>query len=426
MVAKITFPKRIEAALNYNEQKVQHANAICLHAENYLNENPEMNFYEKLNGFKRLNELNDRATIKTLHVSLNFSPSEKINDSKLVSIAADYMTKIGFGEQPFLVYKHEDAGHPHIHIVSTTIREDGSRINTHNIGRNQSEKARKEIEQFYGLIKAQEQEKSLSQKIKPVAMEKVNYGKQETKQSISNIVAAVFSQYKFTSLPEFNAALKQFNVVADRGKEEGRIYKKGGLVYRILDENGKKVGVPIKASSFWCKPILKNLELKYIQNENFKKSLKPKTKKVLDECLSKNPGSMRQFMTDLEQNQIHTVLRQNPQGRIYGITFVDNQHKCVFNGSDLGKGYSAASLERQFNSPHEIRANSNLNTTTLPDKKQTDSGINKSFQTDNSTTKIKSNFLEVLLDPEYQNLHNEVLNLLKKKKRKRKNRKPNL
>ncbi|MEO7317112.1 MAG: hypothetical protein ABIW47_18120, partial [Ginsengibacter sp.] len=76
---------------------------ICLHAENYLNENPEMNFYQKLEGFNRLNELNDRAKIKTLHVSLNFSPSEKISDSKLVRIASDYMTKIGFGEQPFLV-----------------------------------------------------------------------------------------------------------------------------------------------------------------------------------------------------------------------------------------------------------------------------------------------------------------------------------
>ncbi len=255
---------------------------------------------------------------------------------------------------------------------------------------------------------------------------KVIYGKQETKQSISNIVAAVFSQYKFTSLPEFNAALKQFNVVADRGKEEGRIYKNGGLVYRILDEDVNKVGVPIKASSFWCKPILKNLELKYLQNEDFKKILKPKTKKILDDCLAKNPLSMRQFKTDLEGKQIHTVLRQNPQGRIYGITFVDNQNKCVFKGSDLSKGYSAAFLERQFNSAHEIGDNSNLNPSTLSDKKQTNSGLIKSFQTDNSKQAINTNLLEILLDPEYQNFHNEVLNLLKKKKRKRKNRKPNL
>ena len=61
------------------------------------------------------------------------------------------------------------------------------------------------------------------------------------------MVSEVFNLYKFTSLPEFNAALKQFNIIADRGKEEGRIYKHRGLVYRILDAQGNKVGVPIKA-----------------------------------------------------------------------------------------------------------------------------------------------------------------------------------
>ncbi len=197
MVAKITTPKSIEAALNYNEKKAQKGNAICLHAANYLNEAKDMNFYQKLNGFERLNSLNERATTKTLHVSLNFDPSENIADDKFIKIAELYMNKIGFGEQPFLIYKHEDAGHPHIHIVSTTIKQDGHRINTHNIGRNQSEKARKEIEQMYGLVKAERQQQLLKPGIKPVEVEKAIYGKSETKRSISNIVGAVFSRYKF-------------------------------------------------------------------------------------------------------------------------------------------------------------------------------------------------------------------------------------
>lgn len=249
MVAKITIPKSIEAALNYNEKKVQKGTAQCLYAGNYLNDANKMNFHQKLDGFEMNNRLNKMATTKTLHVSLNFDPSEKMPENKLVEIASVYMEKIGFGEQPFLVYKHEDAGHPHIHIVSTTIKEDGSRINTHNIGRNQSEKARKEIEKLYGLIKAERQQQLMKLGIKPVDAQKAIYGKSETKRSISNVVGTVFGQYKFTSLPEFNAALKQFNVVADRGKEDGRIYKNRGLVYRILGSDGNKVGVPIKASS---------------------------------------------------------------------------------------------------------------------------------------------------------------------------------
>jgi hypothetical protein len=38
MVAKITNPKSIEAALNYNEKKVQQGNALCLYAANFLND----------------------------------------------------------------------------------------------------------------------------------------------------------------------------------------------------------------------------------------------------------------------------------------------------------------------------------------------------------------------------------------------------
>ncbi len=420
MVAKITIPKSIEAALNYNEKKVQKGNAVCLHAANYLNEAKEMNFYQKLNGFEQLNSLNDRATTKTLHVSLKFDPSEKIADDKLLKIAELYMDKIGFGEQPFIVYKHEDAGHPHIHIVSTTIREDGSRVNTHNIGRNQSEKARKEIEQMYGLVKAERQQQLMKPGIKPVDAQKALYGKSETKRSISNVVGAVFSQYKFTSLPEFNAALKQFNVIADGGKEEGRIYKNRGLVFRILESDGNKVGVPIKASSIGCKPILDNLEKKFSANEPAKEPLKQRTKNAIDDCLQTSPGSMKHLVSALSQKQIYTVLRQNTEGRLYGITFVDNQNKVVFNGSDLGKGYSATALqsrlgsgEKDVSATHEKKSGDTSNSNR--DKIQ-----QKQFDKSNDLPVKNESLLETLMSTkeQFDNVPNGLLQKKRKKKRK--------
>ena len=422
MVAKITIPKSIEAALNYNEKKVQKGNAVCLHAANYLNEAKAMNFYQKLDGFERLNNLNDRATTKTLHVSLNFDPSEKIADDKLLKIAELYMNKIGFGEQPFIVYKHEDAGHPHIHIVSTTIKTDGSRINTHNIGRNQSEKARKEIEQQYGLIKAERQQQLMKPGIKPVDAQKALYGKSETKRSISNVVGAVFSQYKFTSLPEFNSALKQFNVVADRGKEEGRIYKNRGLVYRILDSDGNKVGVPIKASSIGCKPILDNLEKKFTANEVAKEPLKQRTKNAIDDCLQTSPGSMKNLVAALNQKNIYTVLRQNAEGRLYGITFVDNQNKVVFNGSDLGKGYSAAALQSKLAAVNENPlAQDETKGGSSSGVLLKENDLNKYQEKTISITAKNENLLDVLLSTKGQ--HDNIPTSLLKKKRKKK-RKP--
>src|SRR6478752_8955562 len=151
MVARITSPHSIQRALNYNEQKVKNGQAELLHAANYLKDTEQLNFYDKLQRFKDLIILNERAKTNTLHISLNFHNSDMLSKEKITEIAVEYMDKIGFGEQPFLIYQHFDAGHPHLHIVTTNIQANGKRIDTFNIGRNQSEKARKEIEQKFRL-----------------------------------------------------------------------------------------------------------------------------------------------------------------------------------------------------------------------------------------------------------------------------------
>src|SRR6476646_4435504 len=159
MVVKITTPRAVSCALNYNHHKEQQGLAECLHAENFLKDVNELNFYEKLEGFENNIRLNTRAKTNTLHISLNFSNADNISKDQMIDISKDYMEAIGFKEQPYLIYQHFDAGHPHIHLVSVKVRADGSRIDTQNIGRNQSEKARKEIEIAYGLVRAENRKK---------------------------------------------------------------------------------------------------------------------------------------------------------------------------------------------------------------------------------------------------------------------------
>lgn len=347
MVAKIIVSKNIGKALNYNEQKVQKGQAECIHAENFLHEKDGMNFYDKLERFTDLMSMNERAKTNTLHISLNFDPAENLSAQKLIKIAKSYMHKIGFGDQPYLVYQHHDAGHPHIHIVTTNIKADGSRINTHNIGRNQSETARKEIEKDFGLVQASNKHFRELNKIPEIDAQKVIYGKSETKRAITNVLDAVIKQYKYISLVELNAILNLYNVVADRAGENSRTYKTGGLFYRVLDEDGNKVGVPIKASSIYSKPTLSNLEKKFPGNEEARKPHRTSIKERIDQALEK-PSSASDFVERLRKKGIETVFRQNDQGLIYGITFVDHKTKCVFNGSDLGKGYSAAAIQEKL------------------------------------------------------------------------------
>ncbi len=333
----------MKRALNYNEKKVQKREAELIHAGNFLKLPEEMSFYDKYERFDRLMQLNDRAQTKTIHISLNFHPSEKERLTKefLTHLADEYMERIGFGSQPYLVYQHNDIVHPHVHIVSTLIREDGSRINTHHLGKDVSDPARKEMEIKYGLVSSNkkqwnhQQEKQLVMNVR-----KVRYGKSETLQAITNVLDAVIDRYKYTSLAELNAVLKQYNVMADRGSEEGRIYKTRGLTYRILDEQGQKVGVPIKASAIYSKPILNYLEKKFAENEQKREPDKKHLKTILDWTMRKGPQSMEELIRMLEKEKVAVVIRRGEQGRIYGLTYIDHEHKTVFNGSDLGKEYS--------------------------------------------------------------------------------------
>ena len=347
MVTVIKVANSVHRIFNYNENKVKEGVAACIRAENYPLDTEEMSLKMKLNFLLKRLELNENVKRNSLHISLNFDPSEtNLSSEKLIEIAKVYMQKLGFGDQPYLVYQHHDAGHPHLHVVTTNIKADGSRIDLHHLGIRKSEPARKAIEKEFGLVVAEAQKKQKNQ-LKPVSVAKALYGKSQTKMAIQNVLEAVLSQYRYTSLPELNALLKQYNVMAERGSENSRVYQHNGLLYRILDADGNPIGVPIKASLFYNKPTLKSLEEEFMENEAKRMPYKARIKNAIDMFLSGKKVTLQDLIKALEKQGIHVALRQNDKGFIYGITYVDHQTKCVFNGSVLGKQYSAKAIQER-------------------------------------------------------------------------------
>src|SRR5947209_12714895 len=204
MVTVVHNSGSLRNALHYNENKVQQQVAECIHSANYPKDTEWLSFKDKINRLEKLTLLNQQTKINSVHISLNFNPSEKLSLEQLKAIAEVYMQKIGFGEQPYLVYQHYDAGHPHLHIVTTNIKENGKRIELHNLGQHRSMKASKEIEQEFNLVKALSKSR-LRYELQPVNVQKVQYGKSETKRAITNVLDAVLPHYKYTSLAELNA-----------------------------------------------------------------------------------------------------------------------------------------------------------------------------------------------------------------------------
>jgi hypothetical protein len=308
MVAVIKTGFSIHRTLNYNENKVKEGVAQCIASVNYPKDVAQLTLSNKLNRLLNQAALNENVTRNSVHISLNFHPAENLAHTHLEKIAAAYMNKIGFEKQPYLVYQHRDAGHPHIHIVTIKVRADGSRIDTQNIGRNESEKARKEIELSFGLKRAEDNKLKQAFELKPVNVQRVQYGKSESKRAITNVLDAVLNTYKYISLPELNAVLLGYNVVADRGAENSRMYQRNGLVYRILDENGQKIGVPIKASAIYNKPTLKYLQGKFQQNEPARQPHKATVKNAIDLTLLKNPNhSLESLFKSLGSEGINAI-----------------------------------------------------------------------------------------------------------------------
>lgn len=349
MVAVIKVSKSLHNIFNYNENKVKEGVAECIGAANYPLDVKEMSSKIKLNFLLKRVELNENIKSNSIHISLNFDPSEShLTPDKLTAIAGVYMDKLGFGEQPYLVYQHFDAGHPHIHIVTTNVRSDGSGINLHHLGIRKSEPARKEIEKMFDLVVADDRSRQEAFRLEAVNAAKVQYGRSATKRAITNVLDAVLEKYRFTSLPELNAVLRLYNVKADRGSENSRIYKGEGLVYRILGEDGSPVGVPIKASDFYSRPTLKYLKARYAANENARSPHKSRIRNAVDMALlGRKDLSVQQLAATLDKQGISVLLRQNDAGMIYGITFVDHKTYAVFNGSALGKAYSAKGLQER-------------------------------------------------------------------------------
>lgn len=335
--------------LHYNENKITEGEAALIMASGFAGEIDQMNVNQKLNRFVHLQELKPDVKTNAVHISLNFHSSEHIKDELLQEIAAQYMERIGFADQPFLVYRHDDAAHLHLHIVTTNITAQGERIDLHDIGKKLSEPARKAIENEFKLVKAESKLFKVQSGIKPADLQQAKYGRLPTKRAISNVITAVARDYKFSSLAEYNAVLKGFNVIALRGKEHTAMFEKKGLMYALLDEKGVPVGVPIKASSFYAKPTLRNLEKKFEQNaikrKPFREALKNRIDKVL---LAYDSLTRSRFEQELKSKGIDVLFRESESGQVYGVTFVDHQNKSVFNGSDLGKAYGAKAITGRF------------------------------------------------------------------------------
>ena len=348
MIAKISATENLGGALGYNFKKVEKGEAnILLAAELYQDREGRYTMEEVFADMEALIPKKCRTKKTVFHCSLNPHPDEKLSDEILTQIAKEYMEALGYSNQPYIVFKHNDIAREHIHIVSLRVNSKGRKISD-KFEKRRSKKITDALERKFGLIP--------SSKVTDKAMKetpKIDTNKGNIKEQVANVVRMVLKHYRFCSLGELNAILTKYNLAVEEVKTEFRGRKYDGLVYVPTDGKGNKAGTPIHASDIGRGVGYTAVQNKVQKSKQAIKLLIPTIRRKILGVMRTSPDTEEKLRQRLEEQGLRVTVRKNESGRIYGITFIDDKEGIALNGSRLGKGYAANVFNAYFsNSAH--------------------------------------------------------------------------
>lgn len=340
MVAKISIGSSLYGAISYNGEKINEAKGRILAANKIiLPPDGKVSVNGMVENFKVFMPKMGRTKKPVLHISLNPHPDDRLSDQDLEVMAREYLEKLGFGNQPWVMYKHEDIDRHHIHIVTVNVNEEGKRLNQDFLYR-RSKKITTELEDKYNLHKAQREKVSPDTPITKLDPSG------DIKRQVANTVKLVGMRWKFQTLGEYNAILGLYNIRCEEtdGRVNGREYH--GLVYFALNDNGEPIANPFKASRLGKFASRTAVEGRFERSKE--KINLHQLKRKVDEAKAES-RDLAGFIANLKERGIDLVLRYTDTGRIYGATFVDLESTTAANGSRLGKEYSANAIEQWKN-----------------------------------------------------------------------------
>ena len=354
MVANIRSGSSPGGALHYNKEKVDKDEAEVLFWQKMLepfDKHGRMDVDACMDSFWPYLEANRRTTNTVFHASLNPSPEDRLTDDLLRDIAQEYMERMGYGNQPYIVFKHKDIDRQHLHIVSLRVDEKGRKL-PHDFEARRSAEITRDLEHKNNLhpaVKGQEQRDTPD-------LRKVNYKAGNVKQQISSVIRSCLRNYNCSSYGEFRTLLELFNVSVEErsGTIEGRNY--AGIVYGALTDDGYGTGTPFKSSKIGKDVWYKALQVYYAKSKERLKEpgALDHLRHTVKDAMS--PHNTRdEFRQLLKVDGIDTVFRINPAGRIYGVTFIDHTNGLVANGSVLGKEFSANVFNELHPAPKEMQ-----------------------------------------------------------------------
>ena len=343
MIAKISPPsKDLMKSLTYNFRKVDRDQADIL-LSGQLSADGRLTAERVFREMRAYIPSGARTKNIVFHASINPRPDKPLSDDRLRTIAHEYLRRLGYGDQPFIVFKHRDIAREHIHLVSTRVRHDGRKIRD-TMEHVRSTRIMRSLEVKFGLLPSGHSQKKEDVSAQPSAVD-INAG--DIKRQIAAAVQYVLGRYAFQSVGEMNLLLTRFRVTAEEVKTErkGRLFD--GIVYAATDADGHKICTPIKASEISRQVSYAALRRYFEQSKSVVRERAGAIRRAIADVMQTSPDRA-EFIDRMRGRGIETVTRINTAGRLYGITFIDDANGIAVNGSRLGKGFAANVFNAYF------------------------------------------------------------------------------
>jgi len=229
MIARVLYRNNVQGVLKYVSGKSQ--STILGFQNTYSDTDTDMKFFGRV-----LYHLGNRhdSEKRYAHISLNLPRGEHLNDREFFELSKNYMEHMGYGEQPYVVIRHHDTKHEHVHIVSSTIKEDCLQINLSNDIR-RSIATQKHLEKEFGLSPSPDT-KQTRELPKYEMPEFRNQDINGVRFYIQDIVNIALQKYKVRSFNELSGHLKKHHIELRTVERNGRV----GVSYGVAVKDGYK------------------------------------------------------------------------------------------------------------------------------------------------------------------------------------------
>ena len=332
MIVKILQQRRsCRSALDYSIEKLLRGKASIV-GENLLDGTDYCSMCQTFERYEDNPAIHEKTRSLSFHLAFNPGESDGMDDTeRCVACIRELMEGIGYGDQPYVIFRHNDIERQHFHVVSVKARKDGKIIDTSFTGLRILREV-KRLSAKYGFSVGLPKEEKTAELL-PASLPKRFECGGNVRHGIKGAFREALS-YRFRSVHQFVCVLRSLGV-------EGKVLDNGegkALYARGLDEAGHHTSRFYGLERNFGVNAMEMMEKRLAENRSESYETDPEDEEIgiaAKYCLERSGGE-RAFREMLRSIGIEAVVTRDDNGVIEMVTLVSEAYKRAVNAPTLG------------------------------------------------------------------------------------------